>query len=112
MFIINFCLNMFRASLCPKHVETEVDNKHLIVASCWFSLSSHFAHDVRSQEPKAYKYIILKCLLISPLYVLTTRIIIIIIIREAVYCSAIGISKMYVTLYVSYKKINYVHVFR
>ena len=73
MFINNFCLNMFRASLCPssgeqrpcyciwctvlalldvvgsgcglcvvgceqcsKHVETEVDNKHLIVASCWF----------------------------------------------------------------------------
>ena len=36
--IINFCLNMFRASLCPKHVETEVDNKHLIVASCWSSL--------------------------------------------------------------------------
>ena len=21
---------------CPKHVETEVNNKHLIVASCWF----------------------------------------------------------------------------
>jgi len=55
MFIINFCLNMFRASLCPKHVEREVDNKHLIVASCWFSLSSHFAHDALSQEPKAYK---------------------------------------------------------
>ena len=36
-----------------KHVETEVDTKHLIVASCWFSLSSHFAHDARSQEPKA-----------------------------------------------------------
>jgi hypothetical protein len=30
------------------------ENKHLIVASCWFSLSSHFAHDVRSQEPKDY----------------------------------------------------------
>jgi len=29
MFIINYCLNMFRASLCPKHVETVVDNKHL-----------------------------------------------------------------------------------
>ena len=29
-----------------------VDNKHPIVASCWFSLSSHFAHDARSQEPK------------------------------------------------------------
>ena len=29
---------MFRASLCPKHVETEVNNKHLIVASCWPSL--------------------------------------------------------------------------
>ena len=28
------------------------DNKHLIVAYCWFSLSSHFAHDARSQEPK------------------------------------------------------------
>jgi len=27
-FIINYCLNMFRASLCPKHVEA-VDNKHL-----------------------------------------------------------------------------------
>jgi len=38
MFIINFCLNIFRASLCPKHVETEVNNKHLIVASFWFSL--------------------------------------------------------------------------
>ena len=36
-----------------KHVETEDDNKHLIVASCWFSLSSHFAHDAQSQEPKA-----------------------------------------------------------
>ena len=43
---------MFQASLCPKHVETEVHNKHLIVASCWFFLSSHFAHDARSQEPK------------------------------------------------------------
>ena len=30
----------------------EVDNKHLIVSSCWFYLSSHFAHDARSQEPK------------------------------------------------------------
>jgi len=35
-----------------QHVETEVDNKHLIVTSCWFSLSSHFAHDAWSQEPK------------------------------------------------------------
>jgi hypothetical protein len=26
--------------MMPKHVETEVDNKHLIVASCWFSLSA------------------------------------------------------------------------
>ena len=25
-----------------KHVETEVDNKHLIVVSCWFSLFSHY----------------------------------------------------------------------
>jgi len=25
----------------PKHVETEVNNKHLIVASCWSSLSLH-----------------------------------------------------------------------
>jgi len=41
------------AKWCPKHVETEVHNKHLIVASCWFSLSSHFAHDARSQEPKS-----------------------------------------------------------
>jgi hypothetical protein len=33
---------MFRTSLCQKHVETEVDNKHLIVASCLVvSLSSH-----------------------------------------------------------------------
>ena len=39
---------------CLKHVETEVDNKHLIVVSFWFSLFSHFAHDARSQEPKAY----------------------------------------------------------
>jgi len=23
----------------------------MIVASCWFSLSSHFAHDARSEEP-------------------------------------------------------------
>ena len=46
---------MFRASLCPKHVETEVDNKHLIVASCWFSVSSHFAHDARSEEPKPFQ---------------------------------------------------------
>jgi len=36
-----------------KHIETEVDNKHLTVASCWFSLSSHFVHDARPQEPKA-----------------------------------------------------------
>jgi len=71
MFIINFCLNMFRASLCPSsgeqrlcyciscivlilldvvgsgcgalrcrmralHVEREVNNKYLIVASSWF----------------------------------------------------------------------------
>jgi len=36
MFIINVCLNMFRASLCPKYFETEVNNKHLIVASCWY----------------------------------------------------------------------------
>ena len=42
------------AKWCPKHVETEVDNKHLIAASCWFSLSSHFAHDARSQEPKTW----------------------------------------------------------
>ena len=41
MFIINFCLNIFRASLCPKNVETEVDNEHLIVASCWLFLSLH-----------------------------------------------------------------------
>jgi recombinational DNA repair protein (RecF pathway) len=41
--------------LCPKHVETEVDNKHLNVASCWFSLSSQFAHDARSQESKESK---------------------------------------------------------
>ena len=35
-------------------VETEVNNKHLIVASCWFfPLSSHFVYDARSQEPKA-----------------------------------------------------------
>ena len=26
---------------CSKHVETAVDNKHLIVASCWFFLSLH-----------------------------------------------------------------------
>ena len=39
---------------CPKHVETEVDNKHPIVASCWFFLSSHLAHDARSQEPKTH----------------------------------------------------------
>ena len=25
---------------------------HFVVASCWLSLSSHFAHDARSQEPK------------------------------------------------------------
>ena len=30
----------------------QVNNKHLIVASCWFFLSSYFAHDARSQEPK------------------------------------------------------------
>jgi len=74
-------LNMFRASLYPSSGEQRpcvtacgvlrwfcwmwlvavvgrcadiVDNKHLIVASCWFSLSlsSHFAHDARSQELK------------------------------------------------------------
>ena len=30
--------------ICPPYPQesTEVDNKHLIVASCWFSLSSHF----------------------------------------------------------------------
>ena len=38
-----------------KHIETVVDDKHLIVASCWFSLSSHFAHDARSREPKVNK---------------------------------------------------------
>jgi len=47
---------MFRA-LCPKHVETEVVYKCLIVASCWFSLSSHFAQDARSQEPKPILYL-------------------------------------------------------
>jgi len=31
------------------------NNKHLIVASCWFFLSSYFAHNARSQEPKAPK---------------------------------------------------------
>ena len=31
-----------RAVLASYNVETEVDNKHLIVSSCWFSLSSHF----------------------------------------------------------------------
>ena len=36
-----FCLNMFWASLCPKHVETEVKNKHLNVATCWFFLSTY-----------------------------------------------------------------------
>jgi len=36
----------------PETCWDSVDNKHLIVASCWFSLSSHFAHDARSQEPK------------------------------------------------------------
>ena len=31
--------------LLSQHFETEVDNKHLIVASCWFfSLCSHLAH--------------------------------------------------------------------
>jgi len=34
--------------------ETEVDNKYLIVASCWFSLFWHFAHDARSQEHKDF----------------------------------------------------------
>ena len=109
MFIINFCPNMFRASLWPSsgeqrpcvtaygvllasynaaphnryqpqpaeleqytkcsntvfdllnmgiimpetYVETEINNKHLIVASCWFFLSLHtFDHDARSQEPE------------------------------------------------------------
>ena len=96
MFIINFCLNMFRALLWPssleqkpsqcshptrqrpttatnriqqnqistpnavtrslfpwrwvkwypKRVETEVNNKHLIVASCWFFLSLHTVPDI------------------------------------------------------------------
>jgi len=36
MLIINVYLNMFLALLCQKHVEIEVNNKHLIVASCWF----------------------------------------------------------------------------
>jgi len=27
--------------MMPEHVETEVDNKHLIAASCWFFLSLH-----------------------------------------------------------------------
>ena len=30
----------------------QIYNKHLIVAFVFFSLSSHFAHDARSQEPK------------------------------------------------------------
>jgi len=38
MFIINFYLNMFRASLCPKHVGIEVNNKHIIVAFVGFFL--------------------------------------------------------------------------
>jgi len=29
MLIIDYCLDMFRASLCPKHVETVVNNQHL-----------------------------------------------------------------------------------
>jgi len=42
-----------------------VKNKHLIVASCWFSLTSQFAHDARSQKPKAYclhVYVLSVCL--------------------------------------------------
>ena len=42
---------------------------------------------------------------------LSKQVIIIIIVREAIYCSASGTSKMYVTLYVSIKKINYLHIF-
>ena len=53
------CLLSNSVSTCFGHhyahlQDTEVDNKHLFVASCWFSLSSHFARDALSQEPKAY----------------------------------------------------------
>ena len=37
----------------PRTFDIDVNNKHLIVASCWLFLSSYFARDVRSQEPKA-----------------------------------------------------------
>jgi len=30
----------------------------LIVASCWFFLSSYFAHDARSQEPKVVTFVL------------------------------------------------------
>ena len=38
--------------MLPETCWDRCNNKHLIVASCWFFLSSHFAHDARSQEPK------------------------------------------------------------
>ena len=40
--------------------QSDVYYKLLIVASCWFSLSSHFAHYARSQEPKGCNNGILK----------------------------------------------------
>jgi len=95
MFIINFCLNMFRASLCPTSGEqrpcyciwcTALDLLDVVGSGCgalrcrmramwrfdmlrqkliiniwllhlvWFSLSSHFAHGARSQEPNHHSY--------------------------------------------------------
>jgi len=55
-----------RALLASYNVETEVDNKHLIVASCWFSFSSHFAHNERSQEPKTTSYLTFYAVLYGP----------------------------------------------
>jgi len=40
---------MFWASLCPKH-----ENKHLTVASCWFSLSLHSGMIITPFQLKEY----------------------------------------------------------
>jgi len=39
--------------MMPETCREIVKNKHLTVASCWFSLTPQFAHNSRSQKPKA-----------------------------------------------------------
>jgi len=42
--------------MMPETCWESIDNKHLTVASCWFSLSLHnLLHDARSQKPKTLR---------------------------------------------------------